>query len=955
VLAIVVAAPWPSMRRWLSSLAVALVSLSAARDATAVRKPDRRVERPVELAEGARGRLVRTVDSLAPPAAAARWKAFTDAHAGWAASWDVDTGVPVRLWGPGLAVPGANARASLAEAAARGLLDEQLALLGPGSVATDWQLASNVVHGRGALRTVAFIQRHAGLPVRGGAVSFLFKRDRLFVIGSDARPDVAVTTTAPVVDEPTARAAAVAWIASDYGATPTVRSSGPGLTIIPLLRDGAAVEYRVVTTVTVELVAPRARWDVFVDAATGKPVAREQLLRFGAGVLEYDVPIRQPSGTRQRVGAARAAITVGGTATTTDPSGGFGYLGPGPAAVIAAVTGPQVRVTSQGRPGATFALAIADGATGAWSAASNPAVDAQLTAFVHASRLKAFAKAELDPGLAWLDGQLEVGVNEVGSCDAFSTGDDIHFFAAGDGCENTGRLPDLIYHELGHSLHFHAIIEGAGQFDSAMSEGAADYLAASTVDDAALGRGYFTANNNPLRDLDPVGREAQWPRDLAEDPKTTGLILGGALWDLRKALVAELGAAAGKRTTDDLYYAVLQRASDIPSAYVELLAADDDDGDLTNGTPHKCAIDAAFTPHGLVDAQLGIGVELPVRVDGTVSVRVTAPAGGCAVADVGAMSLDWRLRGDAPLTAIAMTRTGATFSATIPPQPEGAVVEYRVIATLADGSAITYPNNPGDPLYQFYVGPLTPLYCTDFERDPFAAGWGHDAATGTDEWQWGAPHGSSSNGDPLVAASGASVVGQDLGTDGRYARNTSSRLVAPAVDTTGRTGVRLQLKRWLSVEDGFYDRARIVADGAVVWASYASPDQSASTPTLDREWRFVDVELDAQAADGSVQIRFELDSDVDQQYGGWTIDDFCIVARGTGPVVPVCGDGDVDDGEGCDDGNTLSADGCSSVCVVEVVDPDDDGGCCGAGRQPRGALVLGLGTALLVLRRRRRR
>jgi cysteine-rich repeat protein len=35
----------------------------------------------------------------------------------------------------------------------------------------------------------------------------------------------------------------------------------------------------------------------------------------------------------------------------------------------------------------------------------------------------------------------------------------------------------------------------------------------------------------------------------------------------------------------------------------------------------------------------------------------------------------------------------------------------------------------------------------------------------------------------------------------------------------------------------------------------------------------------------------------------------------------VCGDGTVDDGEQCDDGNTTSGDGCSATCTIETVQP----------------------------------
>jgi hypothetical protein len=39
---------------------------------------------------------------------------------------------------------------------------------------------------------------------------------------------------------------------------------------------------------------------------------------------------------------------------------------------------------------------------------------------------------------------------------------------------------------------------------------------------------------------------------------------------------------------------------------------------------------------------------------------------------------------------------------------------------------------------------------------------------------------------------------------------------------------------------------------------------------------------------------------------------------------PFCGDGNIDPGEQCDDGNTADGDGCSSKCTIETSDDDDD-------------------------------
>ena len=67
----------------------------------------------------------------------------------------------------------------------------------------------------------------------------------------------------------------------------------------------------------------------------------------------------------------------------------------------------------------------------------------------------------------------------------------------------------------------------------------------------------------------------------------------------------------------------------------------------------------------------------------------------------------------------------------------------------------------------------------------------------------------------------------------------------------------------------------------------------------------------------------------------------------------LCGNGNVDTGETCDDGNMDGDDGCSATCQTE--DGSGDGGCCSAGTNPAGPLALSVLTLGLVLVRRRRR
>ncbi|MBA3822234.1 MAG: hypothetical protein H0X17_25335 [Deltaproteobacteria bacterium] len=462
-----------------------------------------------------------------------------------------------------------------------------------------------------------------------------------------------------------------------------------------------------------------------------------------------------------------------------------------------------------------------------------------------------------------------------------------------------------------------------------------------------MGRGFFFGES-PLRDINPVGREKRWPDDATGQVHNDGEIIGGTLWDLGKALETKLGQAAGFEKALDIYYGILQRASDIPSAYAEALVADDDDGDIANGTPNQCEINLAFGAHGLADPSITLGVRAPVREGYEVSVT-TSPStnAACPGPAIATAVLDWKLRG-ATGGKVDLVAAGTTFSGSIPAQPDGSAIQYKVTITLTDGTAVSYPKNDADPFYEMYVGAVTPLWCADFEAG--AEGWNHGASPSTRaEWEAGAPLGLG--GDPKSAHGGTGVFGIDLSEDGVYQPGTAAFAETPEIDLAGHTKVRLQYYRWLGVEDGFFDRSKILANGIEVWKNYTSQtEEAAGVSHADKEWRFQDIDLSAQASSGKLKLRFELQSDEGLELGGWTMDDLCIVAL-TGPAL-TCGNTSVDEGETCDDGNRTDGDGCSANCEAEG--DGDGGGCCSVGGGPEGALALSLLTLGMLVRRRRR-
>ena len=927
------------MRGTALGCAVGVLSLSGT--AVAVRQPDHLAGRDAfEVAAGPGVRAGRDlVWDRVPRGARAPWLALVDELGpGVRAVWDPALGVPSRVWFPGVDIPGSVSSPLVAEREARAFLQRHLALLAPGASIQDFDLVADDLSS--GMRTVGFAQRHRGLAVLGGQVSFRFKNDRLFMIASEALPHVGVTVPKQLVSVVKAHGAAQQWLLSDVAGT--AKATGvEGPMILPLVGP-SDVRYAVVLRVVVET-DPIGRWDVYVDARDGAPVAREQTLRFANGTVLYNAPERWPGDARLDYPASYAALTVEGLPVTSDANGNVTWATSAPTSVVVAANGDQVFVNNAAGGEATDTLALSPAGQAIWNASSSETIDAQLTTFVHTNKVIDYARSSFAQGLPYLDTQVAANVNIDNACNAFYDGNSINFYLSSSNCGNTGQIADVVYHEFGHSLHAESIIEGVGEFEGALSEGVSDFLSVTITGDPAMGRGFFKSSD-PLRQIDPPSMEHVWPDDIGEI-HYTGLIIGGALWDLRKLLVTNLGESAGVAATNHIYYEAMRRAVDIPTMYFEALAADDDDGDVTNGTPNVCAINEAFGAHGLrrIMAEANdLSVQPPFLEGYEVLLKLIGLYAQCPGDAMSSAQLEWRLRED-PSTGgiLEMQFSPDGFVATIPPPEDGTVVQYQVRLTFGSGGNVTYPDNPADPWYEMFVGHVEPIYCTDFETDPAADGWTHGLTSGTqqegaDDWQWGIPYGKAGSGDPREAYSGDNVYGNDLGDaeyNGQYQPDKVNYALSPAITITDYDVVRLQYRRWLNIEDAFFDRASIYADDVPVWQNLDSMmGNDSGTHHTDREWRFHDVYVSEHALDGTLQLKWELSSDGGLELGGWTVDDVCVV----GWVPTVCGDEKITGIEECDNGDANSnteADACRENCLAahcgdEVLDTGEacDGG-----------------------------
>jgi hypothetical protein len=902
------------------------------------------------------------------------------ATAAWQASWDRATGVPSRIWGAGIPAPGAVASAEVAARFARAALADHLALLAPGASVDDFVLVSN--HHDGNLRAVGFVQKHGGRRVVGGQISFRFKNDRLFVIGSEALPNIQLPARPRTrLSRAALRDRAGSALRRDL-ALPDAPVSAPGdEVVLPLIGDDAVLGYRIAVPVTIDGGAA-GRYLAYSDPASGALLAVRQMNLFTVGTLKYRAVDRYPARPRIDRPAPRAQVRLNGAPQTTSDAGELTWTGADAQTVSTAVVGDLVEVRNKADDGvlASTELALTEAGV-VWDASGAEVVDAQVQTYLNVNAAKAFARV-LDPAMPTLDEPMIANVNLDQDCNAFYDGTTINFFRASVECQNTSLVEDVVYHEYGHALHDHEIIEGVGAFDGALSEGAADFFAAQITGDPGMGRGFFFSDS-ALRDLDPPDREHRWPQDVGEIHKT-GIIFGGTFWDLRKALIAELGAEQGALVTQQLFVGALRRSVNIPTSLIEVLATDDDDGDLANGTPHECAIRNAYALHGLRTAT---GVVLAPDHLGqptlatTVRIELSGLTDRCSSDEIERTELIWkssRVGGIAPGKATAVQSAPSRYYVELPLAVDDKVL-YQVQVVFKDQATLVLPDNLADPFYELYVGRTIPLYCVNFEDgDPMGTGW----QTGTPDgmpspWTWGTPSGGSTK--PPAAFSGAHAL--VMAADGNYTPQSSSFIKMPSLDIGPWTDVHLQYRRWLAVEDSEFDQARVTVGGKTAWVNFTqNVGDSSSTHHIDREWRFQDIVVSGYQTGRMLDIGWDLTSDQGLEFSGWAIDDVCVVANVNG----VCGDGRITVHETCDDGeaNGDRPDACRSWCqkpscgdrIIDSAEACDDGpeggtncstscelitapelgGCCSTARGAGGSCALSVLVLGWLLRRRRR-
>lgn len=830
------------------------------------------------------------------------WVEFTQGiGAGWTARFDQRTGTPRRMWGPGIDV-GPVASAPEAERAVRAVLADAPGLAGvlPGELR--FRRASHDTVGDTWF--VHFDRLVGSVPIWRGGATARIKAGRLVLLRLDTYPEARVAQA----ELSAAEAELEAQLQGPAGLAEHTEVSSELMALPEDTPGGVAL--RLVWVVRSRTTEPLGHWVSFVDAGSGALVHSYNEIRFLSGTVSGTHPARTLDGEYATTGLPLVEV-VGSSTAYADLTGAYVIDGDSAATTL---TGSYLEVRNASGDEGTLSFSDPNPV---WDEQSASLAEIASYAFVH--QVKAWGM-ETAPEIRMSSVALRSTVNDSrGNCNAYYDGN-LNFYSAGGGCNNTGQIADVNYHEWGHGFHYYAVALGGGSsMDGSVGEGVGDTVAFLLTADSTIAP-YFQTNGGGIRE---VGRNRSYPDDVTGEVHTDGLIFAGAVWDLWEELAATYGESREDRgqawtITSVLLANALKGSPALDTAYEEFVLADDDDGDLSNGTPHLCEIAAAFAEHGL--GPLADGNTTPIvvdhlsltnQVDGsaiTVEATTMNPLESCTPFTLSAGTLWYSLDGGESWLSAPAAVDGLQLSATFPEIPAGSIVSYYLEATGSNGETATAPTIGEIAPYTFYVGELTELWCSGLTEDE---GFTHELISGDDreganDWQHGTPQGIG--GDPEEAFTGRRVWGNDLGADGyngEYQADIHNRLTTPAFAVDANE-VIVQYRRWLGVEDGFYDQARVLANDQVIWSNHTTNEQIGDENTIDDEWMLSTHR--ATVSGGSLTLAWEIQSDGGFESHGWNLDDLCLYA----PVLPAEDSGTdvagepVDEDEGID----LSSGGC---------------------------------------------
>jgi len=550
---------------------------------------------------------------------------------------------------------------------ARKFLADNTPLIGDWTGILELDRAASVLVSDGHWQLV-YRQRVDGVRVENARLDLHVVRGKMVLMGAQdwARP---TTSGIPTLDADAARSVLDSYLGADAGGLSLAGTPQLSLIAVaadPAEADGGwpgargqGVKHVLVWRFLLDEPAAPVRWIGEVDAQDGSISAFYEGTQYAA-VRGGVFPVA-PDGDCLNGGCEIPGFPMPFADTTEtgqseqfgDSFGNLMCVDPG-AIVETNLRGPYVHIADACGTTSEFAscatgvdlglkygenCAVAPGASAGNTAAAR-------TTYYHINRVAEIARF-YNPTNTWLQSPLTVNVNLPSSCNANWSGSVINMFGAGNNCNNTGENVDILDHEWGHGYD-----QNDGGGIDKPSEAYSDIIAIFATRDSCMGRGTLNDGSTctgygdtcltctGFRDFDWDARQAHTPATptgfaqvrCQSDTSAYGgpcrreahcesYVSSEAIYDLatRDLPASGVDQNSAWQLVDRLWYLTrpgsggdaytcvssLSNSCAATSWYQRMRVADDDDGNLANGTPHAAALFAAFKRHNIACGLVG--------------------------------------------------------------------------------------------------------------------------------------------------------------------------------------------------------------------------------------------------------------------------------------------------------------------------------------------------------------
>ncbi|RKZ30772.1 hypothetical protein DRQ36_04375, partial [bacterium] len=352
-----------------------------------------------------------------------------------------------------------------------------------------------------------------------------------------------------------------------------------------------------------------------------------------------------------------------------------------------------------------------------WGTSHSP--DDEMNVYFHINKMHNYVRDTL--GFTGMDYCIEAIVNNSVSPDnSYYDGRDV-FFGGGESVfYDMGLFVDVVDHEYTHGVTHHIYPGTALPYSGesgALDEAFSDYFPCSMTDNPRMGDGGLYRSGAPY--MRRCNTDKVYPDDIVDEVHADGEIISACWWRIRDSL--------GRFRTDSLIHLTrFTLANDFEDFFWATLATDDDDGDISNGTPNARLIYESYGIHGI-----GPGFDLKIEHHPHANTEQTTgdyDFNAIFHATLGVVDdsarLTWRVDSGS-WVIVPMTYSFGAYRASIPAQPLGSVIDYYISGMDNGGYFMSSPTGAPSSYHTFsvYSDTTAPIISASPIGDWFEYAW----------------------------------------------------------------------------------------------------------------------------------------------------------------------------------------------------------------------------------------